>query len=85
MNEYETDSLIKMLKVNFKHKANKKSKGESDEDESEHIFDQNFKVYASNYLCGEKIAQLLENIQIVCTWAKEYYESYNDKAKVIFL
>ena len=67
MNEYETDSLIKMLKVNFKHKANKNTKGESDEDESEHIFDQNFKVYATNnYLCGEKIAQLIENIQIVC-------------------
>ena len=62
-----------MLNENSKHKAKKKSKGkyeeskgESDEDESEDIFDQNFKVYSIDYLCGEKIDQLFDNIQIVC-------------------
>ena len=71
--EYKTDSFIKMLNENSKHKANMKSKrnneeskGESDKDESEDIFDQNFKVYAVDYLCEEKIGQLLENIKIVC-------------------
>ena len=62
-----------MLNENSKHKAKKKykgkyeeSKGESDEDESEDIFYQKFKVYSIDYLCGEKIGQLLDNIQIVC-------------------
>ena len=80
MDEYKTDSFIKMLKVNSKHKANKKSKGkyeqskgkyekfkgESDEDDSQDIFNQNFDIYALDYLYEEKIGQLLENIQKVC-------------------
>ena len=57
-----------------RHKANKKSKenfdeeikGESDEDDSQDIFDQKFDIYALDYLCSEKIGQLLDNIKIVC-------------------
>ena len=74
MTEYETGSFIKMLKVNSKHKANKKPIRNFDEesmesfieDDPEDIFNQNFNIYALDYLCEEKISQLLEIIQKVC-------------------
>ena len=42
------------------------SKLSFDEDDNEDIFDQKFDIYALDYLCAEKIDQLLHNIQIVC-------------------
>ena len=42
------------------------SKLSFDEDENEDIFDQKFDIYALDYLCAEKIDQLLDNIKIVC-------------------
>ena len=76
LTEYETDSFIKMLKVNSKHKANKKPIRNFDEesmesfieDDPEDIFNQNFNIYSLDYLCEEKIGQLLEYIQKVCRW-----------------
>ena len=64
-----------------RHKANKKSKGKYyeeikwnfDEDDPQYIFDQKFDIYALDYLCNEKIDQLLANIQLVC---RRYQISY---------
>ena len=95
LSKSKTDSLFKNLRESsiLKHrrnKANRISKGESDEeskgksdeeskgnfdeesllsfdeDDNEDIFDQKFDIYALDYLCAEKIDQLLHNIQIVC-------------------
>ena len=68
-----------------KGKSEEKYKESFDEDDLEDILDENFDIYALDYLCGEKIDQLHAYIQIVCKWAKEYYEKYTDKAKVISL
>ena len=49
-----------------KGKSDEESKGNFDEDDLQDIFDQKFDIYALDYLCDEKIDQLLENIQKVC-------------------
>ena len=61
-NEESKGNFDEESKLSF----DEESKLSFDEDENEDIFDQKFDIYALDYLCAEKIDQLLDNIKIVC-------------------